>query len=366
MKKIFITAFLLSTITAMPTMALDLSSIGQRNQSNGNSVMFEGDSETDSSETDSQTSVIKQEQPSSVIKQAQPAPTKPQNIFPGAVKIVAVVNGEIITTEDLQNRINAFVMNTRIPVNEQTQNMIVQRTLQAAIDEKLKLQDAEKNGITISDKDIEQSVKFFETSNKIPAGKLKQILKENGVNYDVFLEQMKSDLAWIRIIRKLSYAEGELTEKEIETAQKEADKDLSTPKYMVSEILIKNKNAKNLDVLVSNLRQDPRFDLYAMQFSEAPSSSKGGNLGWINKERLIAPLKKALGKLKAGEVSDPIKVGQDYYILKLERIFDPKKDKAEIPTKENIKKFLEERRMEELAAKHLQELRQASVVEVRM
>ena len=251
-------------------------------------------------------------------------------------------------------------------INEQTQNMIVQRTLQAAIDEKLKLQDAEKNGITISDKDIEQSVKFFETSNKIPAGKLKQILKENGVNYDVFLEQMKSDLAWIRIIRKLSYAEGELTEKEIETAQKEADKDLSTPKYMVSEILIKNKNAKNLDVLVSNLRQDPRFDLYAMQFSEAPSSSKGGNLGWINKERLIAPLKKALGKLKAGEVSDPIKVGQDYYILKLERIFDPKKDKAETPTKENIKKFLEERRMEELAAKHLQELRQASVVEVRM
>lgn len=125
--------------------------------------------------------------------------------------------------------------------------MIVQRTLQAAIDEKLKLQDAEKNGIVITDKDIDQSVRFFETSNKIPQGKLRQILKDSGVSYQVFLQQMKSDLAWIRVIRKLSMAEGELTQKEIEEAQAEADRDLSTAKYMVSEILIKRKNAKNLD-----------------------------------------------------------------------------------------------------------------------
>ena len=103
-----------------------------------------------------------------------------------------------------------------------------------------------------------------------------------------------------------------------------------------------------------------------MQFSEALSSSKGGSLGWINRERLITPLKNALGKLKPGEVSDPVKVGQDYYILKLDKIFDPKRDKAETPTQENIKKFLEERRMEEIAARHLQELRQAAVIEVRI
>ena len=363
MKKLFATAFLLGTISALPAIALDLSSIGQNNKPAGNSVMFQDSAET---EEQNQSSVVKQEETPAIQPSKAAAQPKPKNIFSGAVRIVAVVNGEIITTEDLQNRINAFIMNTRIPVNEQTQNMIVQRTLQAAIDEKLKLQDAEKNGIVITDKELDQSVKFFETNNKIPTGKLKQILKESGVSYDVFLAQMKSDLAWIRVIRKLSAAQGELTQKEIETAQKEATKDLSTPKYMVSEILIKNKNAKNLDVLVSNLRQDPRFELYAMQFSEAPSSSKGGNLGWINKERLITPLKNALGKLKVGEVSDPIKVGQDYYILKLEKIFDPKKDKAETPTAENIKKFLEENRMEEIAAKHLQELRQEAVIEVRM
>ena len=352
MKKIFATACLLGTISVLPALALDLSSVGQKAKPAGDSVIFQNN------ETENENSVVRQPQPE--------AAPKPQKLFPGAVRIVAVVNGEILTTEDLENRVNAFVMNTRIPVNEQTQNMIVQRTLQAAIDEKLKLQDAEKNGIVITDKDIDQSVRFFETSNKIPQGQLKQILQENGVSYQVFLQQMKSDLAWIRVIRKLSMAEGELTQKEIEEAQVEADRDLSTAKYMVSEILIKHKNAQNLEGLVANLRKDPRFALYAMQFSEAPSSSKGGSLGWINKERLITPLKNALGKLKPGEVSDPVKVGQDYYILKLDKIFDPKRDKAETPTQENIKKFLEERRMEEIAASHLQELRQAAIIEVRM
>lgn len=70
---------------------------------------------------------------------------------------------------------------------------------------------------------------------------------------------MKSDLAWIRVIRKLSMAEGELTQKEIEEAQAEADRDLSTAKYMVSEILIKRKNRKIWRVWSPNLRQDPPF-----------------------------------------------------------------------------------------------------------
>lgn len=358
MRKIFATTIMLGTLSALPALAIDLSAIGQNQEETQeptqSSVVFQNSSAAPS--------VMRQPQAEEPIPAPQP---KFQKLFPGSVKIVALVNGDVISTEDLENRVNAFVMSTKIPLNDQTQNMIIQRTLQASIDEKLKLQDAAKNNITITDRDIADSLRYFENNNKIPHGQLKNVLKENHVNYNVFREQMKSDLSWIRLVRKKSMSEGELTQKEIEEAQAEADRDLSTSKYMVSEILIKKKNANNLTDLVGNLRQDPRFELYAMQFSEAPSSSKGGKLGWINKERLIEPLNKALTKMRPGEVSDPIKVGQDFYILKLEKIFDPKRDKAETPTQENIKKFLEDRRMEELAARHLQNLRQAAVIELR-
>ena len=353
MRKIFMTTFCLAAVLSSSAMAIDLSAIGKDAEPKGNSVVFQNRA---------QSSVVKKQEaePVEISKPAQP-----KKIYDGSVKIVALVNGEVITSEDMESRINAFVMSTKIPLNDQTRNMIVQRTLQAAIDERLKLQDAEKNGITISDKEIDQSVRYFENTNNIPKGQINKMLKDNRVSMDVFRTQMKSDLAWIRIIRKKVMAEGELTQKQVEEAQAEAERDLSTPKYMVSEIMIKQKNAKNLQDLVANLRQDPRFDLYAMQFSEAPSSSSGGKLGWINKERMVEPLRKILDKMKEGEISNPIKVGSDYYILKLEKIFDPKKDKAEAPTQDNIRKFLENRKMEEIAARHLQNLRQAAVIELR-
>lgn len=106
--------------------------------------MFQNDGKNEENEN----SVVRQQPAEPTVPATAPAAPKPQKLFPGAVKIVAVVNGEILTTEDLENRVNAFVMNTRIPVNDQTRNMIIQRTLQAAIDEKLKLQDAEKTALS--------------------------------------------------------------------------------------------------------------------------------------------------------------------------------------------------------------------------
>lgn len=302
------------------------------------------------------------EQPKPV---AAPLPTPKMKIYNGDIKIVALVNGEIISTEDIENRVNAFTMTTRIPLNSQTKNMIVQRVLQSTIDEKIKLQDAEKNGIKISSKDIDNSIVSFEKSNNIPVGKLKDILKKENVKESVFRDQMKSDLAWIRLIRRKMMADSELTQKEINEAIKRTENDFSKPKYLVSEILIQKDNARNLQDLVANLRQDPRFELYAMQFSQSPSSSSGGKLGWVNQGQLPPPLEKALQQMKPGSISEPIKVGGDYYILKLEKSFDPKKDKPEIPSKEEMKKFLENKRMEDFSSRHLQYLRQQSVTEVR-
>lgn len=282
----------------------------------------------------------------------------------GSVKIVAVVNGDIISSQDITNRVNAFVLSTRIPLNAQTRGMINARVLQTTIDEKLKLQEAAKQGIEVSEEDINRSIAGFEKNNKIPQGKLRNILKKAGVGYDSYREQLKADLSWVRLVRRQMAGET-LTQKEIEQTLDNAKKDLNTPKYMVSEIFIRKENAKDIQNLVKNLRQDPRFELYAMQFSESASASSGGKLGWVNKGKLASPLEKALQKMKPGDISNPILVGDGYYILRLEQTFDPAKDKTEMPTEEDIRKYLENQRMEEFAKKHLQELRQRAVIELR-
>lgn len=122
--------------------------------------------------------------------------------------------------------------------------MIIAKVIQSAIDEKLKLQEAERQGIEISDKEIDASIQNFEQNNKIPAGQLKSLLAKEGVSMKVFREQMKSDLAWIRVIRRQLMAAGNITDKEIEESINQSAKDMMTPKYMVSEIVIKKKTPR--------------------------------------------------------------------------------------------------------------------------
>ncbi len=281
------------------------------------------------------------------------------------LKIVALVNGEIISSEDMQNRINAFLLNTNIPYNAQTKNMIAQRVLNSAIDEKIKLQEAAKNGIEIKPEEVTAALRQFEKSHNIPTGQLNSILKQANVSKETFSEQIKSDLAWLRLVRKKAAFEGSPTQKEIEKALSEAKEDLTTPKYLVSEIFIKKDNAKNLNDLVYNLRNDNRFELYAMQFSDSPSAANGGNLGWVNQGKLPFALESTLKKMKEGGISDPVMVGEGYYILKLQKTFDPKKDKPEIPDEKTIKTFLENQKMEATSKKLLQNLRQQAVIEIR-
>ena len=350
-------AILSLTIIAQSALAQFAADSGKETR---NSVVFQNPAET---ETQPESDLFQEPQP---LPKPQTPPSEPIRLFgPGDVKIIAVVNGEMISSTDIEERAKAFVMNTRIPFNAETKKMIIAKVIQSAIDEKLKLQEAERQGIEISDKEIVASIQNFEQNNKIPAGQLKSLLAKEGVSMKVFREQMKSDLAWIRVIRRQLMAAGNITDKEIEESINQSAKDMMTPKYMVSEIVIKKENAKNLDDLVANLRRDPRFELYAAQFSESPSASNGGNLGWLNKGQLAEPLDNKVLAMKEGEVSDPIQIGNEFYILKLVQVYNPKRDKPKLPSKEEMKKFMENKKMEEISAKHLHNVRQRAVIELR-
>ena len=290
--------------------------------------------------------------------------TQQTQAIPQSLKIVASVNDDIITSSDMQNQIKLFLLTTKIPFNNQTQNMIIERVLNTTIDQKIKLREAQKNEIEISEKEIDASIKLFEQKNNIPSGEMKNILAQAGISYETFKDQVRSDLAWGRLVRRrmLLYP---VSQKDINQAMEEAKKDLTTPKYFISEIFIKKEHAKNLEDLVSNLRNDPRFELYAMQFSESPTASSGGKIGWVNKGKLNVPIEKALNSIGEGEISDPIAYADGYFIFKLDKVFDPKKDKPEMPSREQVTTFLKNQKMEEVSKEYLDELRNQAIIEIR-
>lgn len=277
-----------------------------------------------------------------------------------SVKIAALINGEIISTEDISDQIDIFMVSSPIPFNADTQEMITRRVLAQAVELKLKNQAAEKEGISVSEEEINQQLNQWAKKNNTTLS----ALKNRGINKAALAANVKAELAWIKLIRKKYYQTGSLTQKEINETIEEVTKDMSVKKYQVLEIFIKKENATGIEQLVEKLREDSRFELYAARFSEAPSAANGGNLGWINSGKMLSALEMRLSKMSPDEVSDAILIGNGYYILKLLQVFDPAQNPDFTPNQEEIKVLLENQKMEAISKKLLQNLKQKAIIEI--
>ncbi len=383
----FFTAFLLSvqSATAADVDLQGLDSASRMEKPGSNSIMFRRNAEMYNQLTDEQKEEIdrqreearkqmeeyerKKAEYEAMVKAQQEAERKraeelkPITLYGNSLKIYALVNGEVITSNDMQSRINSFIMTTGIPYNAKTKSMIINKVLQAAIDEKLKIQESKKNKIQVTPQEVKIAVREFEKSNGMSAGQLKSILAQGKVSMSVWVKQIEADLAWKKLIATKGRGRVDVGENEIKRAFDDIKKDMKTQKYMVSEIVISKKDAKDLNGLVEVLRQDPRFELYAMQFSQSPSAANGGRLGWIVKGKLPSALENAIMKLKEGGVSSPVAYGNDYYIFKMEKIFNPKTDAQSLPDRKQVRRYLENKKLEEFSDKYIKDLRNRALIE---
>ena len=277
------------------------------------------------------------------------------------IRIAALVNGEIISSEDIDNQVNIFMLNSPIPLNSETRGMITRRVLAQTIEQKLKTQFAEKNGIKITDDEINNQMKIWAQKNKINLDNL----SSKKINRESLAENIKAELAWVKLIRKKYYQTANITQTEINDTIREITEDMNIKKYQVLEIFIRKENAKDINQLVERLREDPRFELYAARFSEAPSAANGGNLGWINSGKMLSALEMRLSKMRIDEVSDAILIGDGYYIVKLLQVFDPAKNKSFTPNQAEVRTLLENQKMESLSKKMLQNIKQKAIIEVK-
>lgn len=283
------------------------------------------------------------------------------NAYANNFNIVALINGDIISSEDIQDQVDIFMLNSPVPYNEETKDMITHRVMAQTIEQKLKLQAAEKENIKINDADIEKQMQLWAKKNNTTVSGL----KNKNINLAALSDNLKAELAWVKLVRKKFFQTTHITQKEINQTIDEVTKDMGIKKYQVLEIYLKKENAKDISTLVEKLREDPRFELYAARFSDAPSAANGGNLGWINSGKMLSALEMRLNSMQPGEVSDAIQIGNGYYILKLLQVFDPKKNPDFKPNQQEIKNLLENQKMEAISKRMLQDIKQKAIIEVK-
>ena len=92
------------------------------------------------------------------------------------MRIVAVVNGDVISNADVENRTRLFALSTGLPMTPDVLDRLKQQITRQLIDEKLRMQEVQRRHIVIQDKAIADAIQDIESRNGLPPGALRQKL----------------------------------------------------------------------------------------------------------------------------------------------------------------------------------------------
>jgi peptidyl-prolyl cis-trans isomerase SurA len=240
--------------------------------------------------------------------------------------IAAVVNDEIISNFDLDQRVRLVITSSGAEPTNQLANELKPQVLNGLIDERLQIQEAQRLNINVDETEIDGAVAFIEEQNGMPKGNLPEILSAQGVAVETLHEQLRAQIAWSKVVSRRLRPRVVVGEDEIDTLVSRLQ-DSGRVEHLASEIFLAfgDQNASvredviaNAQTLVNQVRDGATFTVLAQQFSQSVSGADGGRLGWISSAELPQAVGAALETLAINEVSSPISTREGVYILLVE------------------------------------------------
>ena len=233
-------------------------------------------------------------------------------------KIVVKVGNKIITEFDIKNKILTSLILAEQNINQANIDALKEPTLESIIIHQLKKIELSKFNFQ---NDKSEIVLYINQITRSKVENLKSRFDENGLDFDLFYEEIETQLKWQKLIysfykEKINIDENEIN-KEIEvlsTRQKNSEE------FRISEleVLLNNdKNDKNLIDNIDNQIKQIGFENAVIKFSVSNSSANKGDLGWINAATLSKKISEIVSNLKIGQISKPIIRQNSVLFLKL-------------------------------------------------
>jgi peptidyl-prolyl cis-trans isomerase SurA len=245
----------------------------------------------------------------------------------GQIRIAAVVNNDIITAYEVEQRIQLVLISTGLRADKVRIKRIGRRVLNTLIDEKLKFSEASKRSIRVSESEFKTAVKTLEKNNRLKDGSLRTFLESKNIAWETITLQIKSQIIWSKLVRQLLLPKVRVSEDELSERLQSFPEKKQKTEYRISEIFLALNDSVELPELranalrlVEDLKLGTDFGKLSREFSDSPSASENGDLGWLRPESLPEILKPEIPKMKPGELSGPLKSFDGYYIFKVNEI----------------------------------------------
>lgn len=275
----------------------------------------------------------------------------------GSKNVVASVNGEDITTQELDEQVTLMETNLQQQgysfdgeQGKQLEQMLRQNIVDQMIDQKLVLQDAKKQNMLPSDKEVQTEIDKIKKQLGTEAD-FKKFLAANGVNEPKLNDLVKQQLAMSDLQKKIAAEVPQPTDEQIKAYYEQNKTQFSQPEQrQVSHILIgvgdysngKKRSEVDAKVLalqvVQKIKAGEDFAKLAKEYSDDQGSKdNGGQYPPFSKGGgMVQEFEDAAFNLKQGEYTvEPVKTTYGYHIIRLDQII-PAQTKTLAESKDSI------------------------------
>jgi peptidyl-prolyl cis-trans isomerase SurA len=291
-------------------------------------------------------------------------------------RIVAVVNGEIITASDLdtasaQARIGLLGLSSDRTVPRQAPSN--REVLERLIDQKLQLQTAQKKGIVVEPGEVEKAIEDVKQKNGIASDSaLEKALQEDNSNLGQYKDGLKEQIMILKLVNREVKSGVVLSDEQIRSYyEKHSDRFVNPTRYHLHQIFIPVAAADSVQTAeqtarkaADQLRNGADFQTVVRRYSSGPEVDHNGDLGTMRADHMLPEIRQAIEPLRPGEFSPPVRTAAGIHIFRLDEIQSSKPRPIE-EVKGEIQELLFQEQSAELYEKWLKDLRAAAQVEIK-
>ncbi len=280
-------------------------------------------------------------------------------------KIIYKVNNEIVTSFDIKlEEKYLIIFNPNLKELDKTQ--LNKLAIDSILKELIKKIELERYFIiekSLDDKNLNNIIKDLYIKIGIKNEKdFANFLDNQNLNLKSIKNKIAIEMLWNNLIFKKYNKQVVINEVLLKKQiNKEIKKINKTKEFLLSEILI--KNTKDLDIkqeyeeIIQNSKKIG-FNNTANIYSKSDSAKYGGKIGWIQETSLSPKIVKNIIDLNKGEISKPIKISDNFIILKIDDIKINKKKINKDKILQNRIIFEKNRQLERFSIAYLNRVKQ--------
>jgi peptidyl-prolyl cis-trans isomerase SurA len=278
-------------------------------------------------------------------------------------RVVAVVNGEIITLSDLQRE-------EALRKTEGKQD--VRLLLEDMIDRKLQMTQAKRAGLDVTDKELNDAIADIKKRNSFDDHQFEAALAKDGLTLEQYRKELMEQMTLSRVFNKFVRSAVAIDEAEVKAYYEKNIKLFSEPeeirvrriffRYPESATPAEKKEVRErAEAALERAKRGEDFTRLVKELSDGEAAALGGDLGFMQRDQAIPEIAEATRGLKPGDIAGPVEAVGGLNIIRLEEVRTPVRPFAKV--KDEITKMLYDQKVENSYRTWLQTLRTDADIE---